>query len=292
MRVLVVGASGMLGHAVYGSFVGDSTLETWGTLRDVAGVRHFPEAQRSHLLTGVDANNWDALVGALSTVRPDVVINAVGVVKQLAAATDPVTALPVNAIFPHRLARLCGIAGARLVHISTDCVFSGKKGAYSERDESDATDLYGKSKYIGEVVDQSHTITLRTSGIGHELASQNGLIEWFLHSQGPVRGFSRAVYSGLPWIELARVMRDFVLPNPALHGLYHVSSDALSKLDLLTLVGKTYGRSTEIVPDDSVTIDRSLDSSRFRAATGYVPESWPNLIRAMHADYLATRHAY
>jgi dTDP-4-dehydrorhamnose reductase len=203
-------------------------------------------------------------------------------VKQLAEADDPLTALPINSMLPHRLARLCELAGARLVHISTDCVFSGAKGMYVESDFPDADDLYGRSKYLGEV-DYPHAVTLRTSIIGHELDGARSLLCWFLAQGGPVRGFTKAVFSGLPTVELARVVRDFVLPHPELHGLYHVSAAPINKYDLLKLVAQAYGKDIEITPHDQLVIDRSLDSTRFKAATGYAPPSWPELVRTMHA---------
>jgi dTDP-4-dehydrorhamnose reductase len=218
----------------------------------------------------------------LATVRPQVVINGVGIVKQLAEADDALLTLPINALLPHRLARLCDVAGARLVHISTDCVFSGTKGNYVESDPPDAQDLYGRSKLLGEV-NYPNAVTLRTSIIGHELAVGHGLVGWFLAQQKSVKGYRRAVFSGLPTCELARVIRDFVLPRPELRGVYHLSAAPINKFDLLTLVGRTYGKDIEIVADDAVRIDRSLDSSRFRANTGYMPDDWSKLVSRMHA---------
>ena len=283
MRLLIFGVTGMLGSALHQVYAPDPRFETWGTMRDAAARRFFAERDHERLLSGVAISDQDVLVSVLNLVRPEVVINAVGVVKQLADANNPLISLPVNAIFPHRLAGLCGLVGARLILISTDCVFSGGKGHYTESDASDAEDLYGKSKYMGEVQDRPHVITLRTSGIGHELNSRHGLLEWFLAEPGPVRGFSQAIYTGLPWIELARVIREHVFPRSDLSGLYHVSSDPISKFDLLRIVAKVYGKQIEIKPDDTVRIDRSLDSARFRSATGYVPPAWPALVAAMHA---------
>jgi len=216
-----------------------------------------------------------------SKVQPDVVINAVGLVKQLAAGCDPLRTLPINTLFPHRLARLCSLVGARLVHISTDCVFSGVKGMYTEADTPDASDLYGRSKLLGEV-DYPHAVTLRTSMIGHELSGARSLVGWFLSQGAQVKGYRRAIFSGLPTVEIARVIRDYVLPHPELQGVYHLSADPISKYDLLKMVARVYGKSIEIVPDDTLVIDRSLDSSRFRVAAGYVPKSWDEMIVAMH----------
>lgn len=284
MNVLILGVTGMLGSAVFRVFSADPHHETWGTLRSASALRHFPEQSRPHLLVGVDVLDQDALTAVMAKVRPDVVINCVGLIKQLADASDPLTALPINAMLPHRLARLCELAGARLIHVSTDCVFSGRKGMYLESDLSDAEDLYGKSKYIGELHDLPHAITLRTSIIGHELGSNYALVDWFLSQQGDVRGFTKAVFSGLPTVELARVMKDFVVPHPELSGLYHVAAEPIDKFRLLSLVAAQYGKQIGIRPDDALVIDRSLDGSRFAEATGYVAPEWPELIRRMHAD--------
>ena len=276
-RVLVLGATGMLGNAVLRLFGQSSGFEALGSARSAATL---PPDMRRRVVGGIDVENPDSLARLFATVRPDIVINCIGLVKQLAEAEDPLQAIPINALLPHRLARLCAVAGARFVHVSTDCVFTGAKGMYREEDPADAQDLYGRSKHLGEV-DYPNAVTLRTSIIGHELSSAHGLIGWFLAQQGPVRGFRRAVFSGLPTVELARVIRDFVLPQRGLRGLHHVSASPISKYELLQLVAQVYGRSHEITPDAGLVIDRSLDSTRFRQLTGYTPPAWPELVRAM-----------
>lgn len=282
MRVLVLGVTGMLGSAVFKLFSQGGEHEIWGTMRGESQRRYFPEAAQSRLLTGVNALDHDSLIEILGRIAPDVVINCVGLIKQLAEANDPLAILPINSMLPHRLGRLCAPAGLRLIHFSTDCVFSGRKGMYRESDVSDAEDLYGKSKYIGELHDVPHAVTLRTSIIGHELNSNRSLVDWFLSRQGTVEGFAKAIFSGLPAVELARVIRDRVLPRQELQGLYHVSAKPISKFDLLTLVARVYRKQIEIVADDRLVIDRSLDSERFRRATGYVAPEWIELIESMH----------
>lgn len=282
MKVLVLGVTGMLGNAVFRVFAADAACQTWGTLRNASALHHFPQDSHAYLLCGVDVLDQDALIAVMSRVKPDVVINCVGLIKQLADARDPLTALPINAMLPHRLARLCELVGARLIHISTDCIFSGRKGLYLESDLSDAEDLYGKSKYIGELHDLPHAITLRTSIIGHELGSNYALVDWFLSQEGGVKGFTKAIFSGLPTVELARVIKDFVVPHPQLNGLYHVAAKPIDKFRLLSLVAAQYGKVIDIRPDDALVIDRSLDGSRFREATGYVAPEWPELIRRMY----------
>lgn len=270
----------MLGNAMYRTLSEVGELEVWGTVRSPGVRKSFDDVQASHLLPGVDVENADALSEVLNRIRPDVVVNCIGLVKQFAEAGDPLLALPINAMLPHRLARLCSLLGARLIHISTDCVFNGRRGAYRESDISDADDLYGKSKFIGEV-DYPHAVTLRTSIIGHELSSRHGLIEWFLAQEGRVNGYTRVRFSGLPTVELSRVVRDFVLPKDSLRGVYHVASAPIAKYDLLKLVARIYEKHIEIIPDDSVVIDRTLVADRFREATGYVPPDWEELVWIM-----------
>ena len=282
MRVLILGVTGMLGSAVYKTFASDAGHQAWGTLRGAEGRRFFAEADRVRLIDRVDVTDPDALVAVMNRVRPDVIINCVGIIKQLAIANDPLIVLPINAMLPHRLAGLCRLIGARMIQVSSDCVYSGHVGNYVESDLADAADLYGMSKFIGEVHDQPHVITLRTSVIGHELDSTNSLVEWFLSQKGPVKGFTKAIYSGLPSVELARVIQKFVLPRPEMSGLYHVSAKPISKLDLLRLIGQVYGKQIVIEPDDAVRCDRSLNSSRFSDTTGYVVPEWPELIAEMH----------
>lgn len=282
MRVLVLGASGMLGSAVFREFDGHASYEVWGLVRNESFLSYFSPAQRRRIVTGVDVLDEAALAGAFERVRPEVVINCVGLIKQKEYAEDPLVVLPINAMLPHRLAAVCATGNARLLHISTDCVFSGRKGMYTEDDPSDAEDLYGKSKYIGELRDVRHAVTLRTSIIGRELNSSRALVDWFLAQQGSVHGFRRSIFSGVTAIELARIMRDVVLPDASLYGLYHVSSAPISKFELLKLVAAQYGKTIDVLPDDELVIDRSLDSSRFRQATGYKAPSWESMVRVMH----------
>lgn len=283
MRILVLGASGMLGNAMFRFFAASSGFDTFGTLRSGRALTIFPESQHANLLTNVNVENFDSLSSAFAASKPDVVINCIGLVKQLKVADDPLQALPINAMLPHRLARLADIVGARFIHISTDCVFSGSRGEYKEDDFPDANDFYGRSKYLGEVVDCGHAITLRTSIIGHELGSNHSLLNWFLSQEGSVRGFSKAVFSGVPAAELARAIQLFVLPNAQLHGLYHLAARPINKYELLQLIASTYGKDIEIIPDSQLVINRSLDGSKFRQATAYVSPEWPDLIERMRA---------
>lgn len=281
MRILVLGVTGMLGNAMFRVLSAAVEHEVYGTARSDSARRHFDDTAAVRIIGGVDVENHDSLVQAFALTRPQVVVNCIGLVKQLASVTDPLRAIPINSLLPHRLASLCQLTGARLIHFGTDCVFSGAKGNYLETDFPDANDLYGRTKLLGEV-DYPHAITLRTSIIGHELSGKRSLIGWFLAQEGIVHGFSRTIFSGLPTVEISHVVRDVILPRRDLRGVYHVAASSISKYDLLHLVAEVYGKKLELVPDEQPVIDRSLNADRFHAATGYVAPEWPALIKRMY----------
>lgn len=275
----------MLGHQLWKHFSHlPERFDTRITLR-----RDFQDYQRYELFkcessySGVNVRSFQCLVEVFADFKPNVVLNAIGIVKQRPTAKDSLISIEVNALLPHRLALLCETVGTRLIHPSTDCVFSGRRGNYSEDDIPDPVDLYGHSKLLGEV-NQPHTLTLRTSIVGLELNRKTGLIEWFLNASGTVKGFQGAMYNGLTTIELSRLIEKIITEFPQLHGLYQVSSEAISKYDLLWLVKEKFGLTTEIIPDITFKIDRTLDSSRFRKVTGYFPPSWASMIEAMAED--------
>jgi dTDP-4-dehydrorhamnose reductase len=280
MRILILGGAGMLGHQLWRHLHHDH--EVWVTLRKpLSHYSGFALFEPGRTLSGVDVTNSDALIGAFRTVRPEVVVNCIGIIKQLKEAKNPLLSLTVNAVLPHQLAQLCAVAGARLVHISTDCVFSGKKGNYTEDDVSDAEDLYGRTKFLGEV-HEPHCITLRTSIIGRELETCSGLIEWFLSQKGnKIKGFRHAIYTGFTTHELARVIETTLVKHTDLGGLWQVSSDPINKYDLLNIAKPAFKWEGEIVPDDKFVCERGLDSTRFREKTGYKPPSWQTMIEEM-----------
>ncbi len=283
MKVLVFGASGMIGSAMFRVLSEKKEWQVWGTLRAESDKRFFSHALIGNLLPGVNLDSQDALVRVFRQVQPEVVINCIGLTKHHREADDPLQAIPLNALLPHRMADLCALTGARLVHVSTDCVFAGTKGGYLEADAPDAQDTYGKSKHLGEV-DHPYAVTLRTSTIGHELQTSYGLLEWFLSQKDSCKGFNRAVFSGFPNTVFARIVRDVVIPRPDLRGLYHVGAQAIGKYELLRHIAKVYGKQIDIIRDDDLVIDRSLNSGRFYSATGYKPAAWPELIQAMYAS--------
>lgn len=288
-RVLILGATGMLGHMLFLELSRCGALEVYGTVRSMRGLEaQFSSSQRKRILEGVDAFRLETITGAVAGVRPDVILNCIGIIRQLPEGGDPLTCIEINARLPHRLALLAKASGSRLIHVSTDCVFDGKKGNYVEEDHPTAYDVYGISKYLGEVR-ESPALTIRTSIIGHELRGKLSLVEWFLSQPGTVRGFDRAIYSGLPTCELARVIAEYVLPNPNLSGLYHISSAPISKYELLRLIAECYGHGVDIHRDTTVTVDKSLDSSKFQNATGYSPPDWEQLVDCMYRHHMESK---
>lgn len=271
----------MLGSAVVSVLSENKNLIVFGTVRADSSKQLFTETIASRLFSGVDIEREESLTRVFLETQPDVVINCVGLIKQISDFNDPLEVIPINSMLPHRLAKMCK-GNARLIHISTDCVFEGSKGYYVESDSADARDLYGMSKYIGEV-SYPHCITLRTSIIGHELESKNSLVEWFLSQGLSCNGFTKAIFSGFPAVVLAQIIRDVVIPEHKLSGIYHVAANPINKFDLLTLIARIYNKTIQIIPDDSMVIDRSLNADKFRRATGYIAPEWPSLIRIMYS---------
>ena len=286
-RILVVGASGMLGHEAIRVLAPD--FEVWGSCRRPDALPD-PGIPAERLLGGLDASDTESAYALVDRVKPDLVLNAVGIVKQRADAKAAIPSIRVNSLWPHVLADACERAGARMVHVSTDCVFSGSRGGYTEDDVPDAFDLYGRSKLLGEVVDRDNTVTLRTSIIGWQLGDPTGLVGWFAaHRDEALKGFTKAVFSGLTTRVLAEVVRDVVMPDATLTGLWHVSVEPIDKYTLLTSLATHLGWDVEITPSDDLVIDRSLDSSRFRERTGWAPPSWDAMLEDLARGFAAER---
>ena len=283
MRALVLGGAGMLGHRLWLEL--RDRVETFVTVRrplaTYASLGLFVEERA---IDEVDALSDRDLDRALAVASPDVIVNAVGVVKQRREAERATSTIAVNALLPHRLADRCVAAGTRLIHVSTDCVFSGSRGSYTEADVPDARDLYGRSKLLGEVA-RPGCLTLRTSIVGREIGSSHGLIEWFLSHRGEtVRGYTRARFSGLTTIELARLIATLVQSDHDLAGLWHVAGEPIAKYDLLSMVNDQFRLGSTLEADDSFVCDRTLDASRFMNATGYRPPTWAEMVAELAAD--------
>src|SRR2546423_716781 len=273
MRILIFGGDGMLGHRLLESW--RERHEVWVTLRQsAAAYGRYADLFAERVIFDLDVRRLQGIVDAVATVSPDAVVNAVGVVKQRPSAKEAIPSLEVNALFPHRLAQVCAAAQTRMIHLSTDCVFSGLKGGYVETDVPDAEDPYGRSKLLGEVI-EPHCLTLRTSMIGLELGRHGSLVEWFLAQRGRIKGFRRVIYSGLTTAEMARAIEHFLVQQPELGGIWHLSSSPIAKYDLLAKLSERLGRAdVEIVPEDEFVCDRRLDSRALQRKTTYRVPSW------------------
>lgn len=283
MKILIIGGSGMLGHKLVQRW--GARFDVWATLKGVyEDYQRFGIFDREKTVERVDAERFETVEDAVRRVQPQVIFNAVGIIKQLPSSKNVIKTLTINSIFPHRLAETAQKFDARLINIGTDCVFDGKKGNYKEEDVSDAADIYGKSKNLGEVSGKN-CLTLRTSIIGRELQTSHSLVEWFLSNRGKkVKGFVNAIYTGFPTIVLADIIADLMLNHQELCGLYHVSAEPINKYDLLKLINEAYQAEIEIEPFEDFRIDRSLDSTKFRKETGFQPSEWREMIRKMADD--------
>lgn len=276
MKVLLLGASGMLGHVLARELTRRG-FEIYGTTRTHIAI---PGVAAERIIHSIDATDYKIVAAILEKINPTTTINAVGLIRQRPEGQTPLPAIEINAKLPHVIAKLCAERGIRFIHYSTDCVFDGHKGApYTEEDPPTAKDVYGLTKYLGEV--GSPALTLRTSIIGPELRGRLGLLEWFLAQSGTVCGYTKAIYTGLPTLEQARILAEYVLPKPELSGLYQISSSPISKFDLLQLFARAYGKDIVIEPDDKVNEDKRLSGEAFYKATGYRAPEWPDLVDAM-----------
>jgi len=286
MRILVLGGDGMLGHKLLAhlSVSHDVRVTLRRRLEDYAALHLF---NRGNAYPDVEVCSSERLTEVLADFRPQVVINAVGVVKQRDEAKAAIPSIQVNALLPHRVALLTRATNARLVHISTDCVFSGRVGGYTEASIADAEDLYGRTKFLGEVADVG-CVTLRTSIIGRELSRKTGLLEWFLAQRNPIKGYTNAIYSGFTTQEMARVIERVLVHFPHAHGLYHVSSEPISKYALLVMIRDALGKKIDIYPDAEFRCDRSMRSDRFREEFSYAAPSWQAMVEELAQEIKRT----
>jgi dTDP-4-dehydrorhamnose reductase len=287
MRVLILGASGMLGHKLF-QRLGESGHQVTGVVRAdraASPLAAIPLFAGRNVAWNVDAMNWPKLAAVLQEHRPEVVVNALGVIKQRTEITAPAIWIHINALLPHLVADEVATWGGRLIHISSDCVFSGTRGGYLETDLTDADDLYGRTKALGEVTARPNAVTLRTSIIGRELHHHRSLLDWLLsQNPGRVQGYSRVIYSGTTTIEMATVVDRVIRQQPTLHGLYQVATEPISKDALIRRLIEAYRLDIEVATVDTPVSDRSFSGARLTAATGYVAPPWPRLVEALATD--------
>lgn len=283
MKILIIGGAGMLGHKLVQ--VLGRRFDVFATLRsDFDRVSNLKIFERERTFEKIDVLNFECVEAVIAKCRPDVVINAVGIVKQSSDSNDVVQMLEINSLFPHRLAKLAKHEGFRLITVSTDCVFAGTKGMYSETDVPDALDLYGQTKHLGEV-DAANCLTLRTSIIGRELGRPHGLVEWLISNKGKsVQGYANAVFSGFSTWAFADIIGDIAERHPELSGIFHISSDPISKFELLSKINSVIGLGITVTNFGDFVLDRSLSSAKYRGATGFQPPSWDDMIEQIACD--------
>ena len=280
MRVLILGGNGMLGYAAWQSFRKD--FDVYVTIRGTfSEVERFAIFDKEKTICGVCAEDFPVFEKIANTVNPNVILNCIGIVKQIREAADPIKSIEINSLFPHKLAVMCSMNNCRLIHLSTDCVFSGKKGRYTEDDTPDPLDLYGRTKLLGEVAG-GNALTIRTSMIGSELSTKHGLLEWFLsQNDKSIKGYTNVIFSGFTTTALCAILKDIIINHVDFKGLYHVSSEPISKYKLLLLIKEKMDLKTRIIANDEFKCDRSLDSSKFRREAVYYPPSWEDMIKEM-----------
>ena len=283
MKLLILGASGLLGNTLIKYFFRKSNYQTFGTIRDNLQVNFFDKKYHKNFRILNDILNFAELENIIDNFRPNVVINCIGLNNKI-NKNDFYTLekyILINSLLPHKLQSICSRLGIRLIQLSSDCVFSGMKGNYSEKDLPDPLDIYGKSKLMGEL-ESDNCLTIRKSVIGHELIKKEGLLDWFLSRNEKVEGYQKAIFSGLTVLELARIIDIFILPRTELNGILHIAGFPISKYDLLNIISSEYKKSIELIPNHSLKVNRSLDSTYFNRLTGYQIQPWPLLIKSMH----------
>ena len=286
MSILILGGSGMLGHQIIKGCI-NRNLD-WHTIvrSDTKIIDYFGESIKDRISKISDIKNIIEISNIINTIKPNYIINCIGVVKQSFLAKNYIESISINSLLPHQLEEICFQNNSKLIHISTDCVFDGLKGNYNESDVSDATDLYGQSKYLGEIQNRSG-LTVRTSIIGHEITEQtHGLVDWFLGQNDNVNGFTKAIFSGLTTLELSNVIIDIIIPQNLPGGLYQVASEPINKFELLNIINKVYCKNLTITPKSNLKLDRSLNASNFNTLTGYNCPQWFQLIQEMHEDHI------
>lgn len=286
MKILILGASGMAGSAFFKSLTKNLNLNVFGTLRNIDNAVYFNNINKENFIKINNINDIPKLTQIINKYNFQLIINCVGLTKQKINESFIIDSIKINSLFPHELARICTEKKIRLIHLSTDCVFSGYKGNYAENSLADPIDIYGRSKLLGEISDNKYVLTIRTSIIGHELSTRFSLLEWFLNQKENCKGFNKAIFSGFPTGALAKVIEDYIIPNSSLYGTYHIASNPINKYDLLCLIAKIYKKSIKINLDPNLIVDRSLDAKKFNKKVGFIPPSWDDLIEDMYSQHL------
>lgn len=277
ITILVLGASGLVGNMVFRVLSEDNSYYTYGTIRSDVSKKYFIPLLSKNLITVDNILSPNNILALINKIQPNIIINCISIGRPIPHEFSLL--LPSLALFPRRLYYFCELMGIRLINISSDGVFSGKLGNYSETDVPDAQDPYGQSKLLGEVL--GNALTFRTSFIGPELFHKMGLLEWVLSNSGTCAGYSSSIFSGVTTLEFSKFLKNVAIPNKKLAGIFHLASTPCSKFDLLNMIKIEYGLDLEIYPEVSLVVDRSLNASLLEFATGYTAPSWGDMLRSL-----------
>ena len=288
-KILVLGCTGMLGNTMFRYLSKNRNFIVFGTIRDKKDKKYFQKSLHKFLLHDIDAENLNNIENAIISFKPNYIINCIGIVKQLKISDDIKISTKINILFPLYLQEFSLKYNFKLIHFSTDCVFKGTRGNYSEKDITDAIDIYGRTKFLGEV-NKKNSITLRVSIIGHELKSTQGLVDWFLSQKKCIQGYSSVIFSGLPTIILSEIIESIIINNPKLFGIYHISSKPISKYELLRLIGQIYDKNIYIKKSNKIKIDRSLNSTKIKRLLNLRLPSWDKMIKKMYNETLLNKN--
>jgi dTDP-4-dehydrorhamnose reductase len=284
MRIIILGGTGMLGHQLW-KYLATCFPDTFVTIRncrDDYGNSNLYQSES--VIENIDVSDLNVVTGVLKAIQPNIILNCIALTPRREVPDNPISSIFLNALLPHHLAKVAGDIGARVIHFSTDCVFDGTTGHYKDNSLTNATDLYGRTKALGEIT-AGHVLTLRSSFIGRELRDGTELLEWFLAQQCEVKGFKNAIYTGFTTLEISRVIEHLLRRYPDAAGLYNVSSDPISKYDLLKLIAEKMRPSMKVLPEEQFRCDRSLDSTRFRKEFDYTPPNWETMVEELSQKY-------
>lgn len=284
--IVVLGCSGMLGHKLMQTISESTDYHVYGTVRSMTSnrVTQIPRNKNTTVVSDIHADNLAPLKKLLAETHPVAIVNCIGIVKQLPEGSQPIPSIKINSLLPHQLAEMSREVGSRFFHFSTDCVYSGTKGFYSETDATDPQDLYGKSKAIGEVGGPG-CFTIRSSIIGPELDSHLGLFEWFCLQRGKkVKGYRKALYTGFTTTAMSRILLMLIEKFPEMSGVWNVASDPISKYEILCKINKILNLGITVEEDQSYAMNRTLDGSKFKNATGFSSPSWDEMLTQLGQD--------
>jgi len=282
-RVLVLGVNGLIGHTMYRKLKQEG-FEVFGTMRRAKiEFMQYDFLQADTIIDGLDVQEISNVSEVILQIQPSVVVNCIGITRRKDEISNSIQAIKINALLPHQIAKICQDMSIRMIHLSTDCVFSGDSGLYTEDSIPDASDMYGRTKAMGEVLDNPNCLTLRSSFLGTEISDRTELLEWLLSQKGrTIKGYTKAIYSGVSTVYLSSVITEILRYYPQLSGLYQIAPDTpISKYDLLCIAKNAFNIDVEIVGNDSFVSDKSLSGARLKKVMNYRVPSWHDMLQEL-----------